>query len=121
MLPDASSILATSTSSKRDGPRAGPFFFPLQSALLSSQFARSLHYARRHTNSFSKGEAEMKRRHVLSGAVTFALAFLLPNGLGAQPSTRKIVIGLLDAVSAWRGGTRFDISFANWATSRAAT
>jgi len=46
----------------------------------------------------------MKRRHVLSGAVTFALAFLLPNGLGAQPSTRKIVIGLLDAgerVEGW--------------------
>lgn len=46
----------------------------------------------------------MKRRHVLSGTVTFALAFLLPTGLSAQPSTRKIVIGLLDAgqlVEGW--------------------
>jgi putative ABC transport system substrate-binding protein len=46
----------------------------------------------------------MKRRHVLSGAVTFALAFVLPAGLGAQPSNRKIVIGLLDAgerVDGW--------------------
>ena len=35
MLPDASSILATSTISKRDGPRAGPFFFLLHSACRS--------------------------------------------------------------------------------------
>ena len=46
----------------------------------------------------------MKRRHVLSRAVTFALAFLLPTGLSAQPNPRKIVIGLLDAgerVEGW--------------------
>jgi len=28
VLPDASSILATSTNPQNDGPRAGPFFFP---------------------------------------------------------------------------------------------
>ena len=46
----------------------------------------------------------MKRRHVLSEAVTFVLAFVLPTELSAQPSTRKIVIGLLDAgdrVEGW--------------------
>lgn len=49
----------------------------------------------------------MKRRHVLSGTVTFALAFLLPTGLSAQPSTRKIVIGLLDAGELLEGWDAF--------------
>ena len=49
----------------------------------------------------------MKRRHVLSGAVTLALAFLLPVGLSAQPNTRKIVIGLLDAGERSEGWDAF--------------
>ena len=49
----------------------------------------------------------MKRRHVLSGAVTLALASLLPVGLSAQPNTRKIVIGLLDAGERSEGWDAF--------------
>jgi putative ABC transport system substrate-binding protein len=74
--------------------------------VLAEQASR-LHSARRRTNSFRKGEAEMKRRHVLSGAVTFALAFLLPTGLSAQPNIRKIVIGLLDAGERLEGWDAF--------------
>jgi putative ABC transport system substrate-binding protein len=49
----------------------------------------------------------MKRRHVLSGVVTFALAFLLHSGLSAQSSNQTTVIGLLDAAEWTKGWDAF--------------